>query len=275
MNMSDKVVVITGAAGGLGWQTALLLKASGAKVIGLDIVDNAGAHVIDAFHRIDITDPAAIADVAQQISSRFGDVDVLVNNAAMLSIDRAEAGVTETVRRAMDVNLFGAWQLTAALLPGLLRKRGKVINVSSLFALVNAPHVAAYAASKRALFAFSDILRMQYRGRLDVVTVFPGFMDTPIHRTAEAVGLSVKRLVSFKIGQWTLLSLEESVPRAAAGLVRACARGGGRNRGLTLLGTLTMFTARIAPSLVDMFISWRISTLIRGGHLRLQLELIE
>ncbi|EPL12647.1 SDR family oxidoreductase [Pseudomonas sp. CF150] len=175
----------------------------------------------------------------------------------------------------MDVNLFAPWQLTSGFLPGLLRKRGKVVNVSSLFALVNAPYVAAYAASKRALSAYSDVLRMQYRGELDVVTVYPGFIDTAIHLPAQRVGLSVKRLVTFKWGDKTLLSLEEKLDAAANGLVRACQKNGLRNRGLTFMGTLAMYTARSVPSVVDAFIAMRLRTLTRGGHLVLNPELIE
>lgn len=274
MSLRDKVVVVTGAARGLGRATALRISRQGAIVVGLDILDGGDANGFDAFYQIDLRDHAQIAATTAALIAQFGDVDVLVNNAGVLTLDRAEKGVTGDIRGAMDVNLFGPWQLTTALLPGLLRKRGRVVNVSSLFALVNAPHVAAYAASKRALFAYSDVLRMQYRGQLDVVTVFPGFIDTEIHRPAERVGLSVKRLVSFKSGERTLLSLEEKIDSAAAGLVRACASRGGRNRGLTRLGTLTMWIARCMPALVDGFIAWRLSSLIRGGHLKLRADLI-
>jgi NAD(P)-dependent dehydrogenase (short-subunit alcohol dehydrogenase family) len=275
MNAKPKIIVVTGAARGLGQEAVRRLKATGATVIGLDIIAAPADSPADAFHLVDLADATQVRDIAQRIATRFGDADILVNNAGVLSIDQAESGVTATVRRSVDVNLFGPWQLTAELLPGLLRKRGRVVNVSSLFALVNAPHVAAYAAGKRALWAYSDVLRMQHRGRLDVVTVFPGFIDTPIHRPAEEVGLSVKRLVSFKMGRRTLLSLEEPVASAARGLTRACLGSSARNRGTTTMGTLTMYTARFVPSLVDAFISWRLSSLVRGGHMRLKPELIE
>lgn len=274
--IQGKTLVITGAARGLGREAARLLQQHGATVIGIDIAPapDAAAELFDAYFQLDLADPAAVSAAAAQIQAHFGDVDLLINNAGILSIDRAESGVTADVRRSIEVNLFGPWHLTAALLPGLLRRRGRVIQVSSLFALVNAPHVAAYAASKRALWAYADVLRMQYRGCLDVVTVFPGFIDTDIHRAAEQVGLSVKRLVSFMRGRRTLLSLEEPLPAAARGLVRACT-GRARNRGLTPMGTLTMLTARLMPGVVDAFIAWRLASLVRSGDLHLKPELIK
>lgn len=275
MNMQGKLVVITGAARGLGSATAGLLKAQGAIVVGLDLIGAEQPAYFDAYYRIDLCDHATVTDVARKIAQDHGDADVLVNNAAILTLDSGALGISADVKRAFDCNLFAPWHLTSALLPGLLRKRGKVVNVSSLFALVNAPFVAAYAASKRALFAYSDALRMEHRGALSVVTVFPGFIDTPIHRGTDPVGLSVQRLVSFKVGATTVLSLEEKLASAAAGLAATCAGSGGRNRGLTAMGTLTMLTARCFPGLIDWFISWRIATLVRAGKLHLKPELIQ
>ncbi|MBK3429862.1 MULTISPECIES: SDR family NAD(P)-dependent oxidoreductase [Pseudomonas] len=275
MNLLGKTIVITGTARGLGFAAASKLKRLGATVIGLDILAPQDSGLLDAFYQVDLCDRHAVANVISAISTDFGDIDILVNNAGTLTLERGETGVTDEVTRAVDVNLFAPWQLTSGFLPGLLRKRGKVVNVSSLFALVNAPYVAAYAASKRALSAYSDVLRMQYRGKLDVVTVYPGFIDTAIHLPAQRVGLSVKRLVTFKWGDKTLLSLEEKLDAAANGLVRACQKNGLRNRGLTFMGTLAMYTARSVPSVVDAFIAMRLRTLTRGGHLVLNPELIE
>ena len=275
MNLQGKIIVLTGSSRGLGQAAAGKLKQQGATVIGLDILAPETPGLLDAFYKIDLCDRSAVAVVIAAIGIDFGDIDILVNNAGTLTLERGETGVTDEVTRAVDVNLFAPWQLVAGLLPGLLRQRGKIVNVSSLFALVNAPYVAAYAASKRALAAYSDVLRMQYRGQLDVVTVYPGFIDTAIHLPAQRVGLSVKRLVTFKWGDKTLISLEEKLDAASDGLVRACRKNGLRNRGLTFMGTLAMYTARSLPSVVDAFIALRLRTLTRGGHLVLKPELIE
>ncbi|GLO42915.1 MULTISPECIES: SDR family NAD(P)-dependent oxidoreductase [Pseudomonas] len=275
MKLHNKIVVITGAARGLGLETARKLKHQGATVIGIDRLEPHVALNFDAYYLLDLCDRERLDEAAASILERFGDIDILINNAGVLTLERGETGVNDDVRRALEVNLLAPWQLTSRFLPALLRKRGKVVNVSSLFALVNAPYVAAYATSKRALSAYSDVLRMQYPGQLDVVTVFPGFIDTAIHDPAERVGLSVKRLVSFKRGERVLLSLEEKLNDASNGLVRACTRHGLRNRGLTFLGSVAMYTARWLPSLVDAFIGLRLRSLSKAGQLSLKPELID
>ncbi|HKS13850.1 MAG TPA: SDR family NAD(P)-dependent oxidoreductase [Pseudomonas sp.] len=275
MKLLNKIVVITGAARGLGLETARKLKREGATVIGIDRLEPQTGLNFDAYYLLDLCDQARMEEAAGSIQARFGDIDILVNNAGVLTLERGETGVNDEVRRAMEVNLLAPWQLTARFLPALLRKRGKVVNVSSLFALVNAPYVPAYAASKRAMSAYSDVLRMQYAGQLDIVTVFPGFIATAIHDPAERVGLSVKRLVSFKRGERVLLSLEETLDDASNGLLRACCKRGLRNRGLTFMGSLTMYTARWMPSVVDAFIGLRLRSLSKAGQLALKPELIE
>lgn len=273
--MHGKVIVITGFARGLGLATTRKLKAEGAIVIGIDCLNGPVDLQLDGSYCFDLTDGDALEKAVESIQSLFGDVDILINNAGLLTLEHGESGVTANARRALEVNLFAAWELTSALLPGLLRRNGKLINVSSLFAMVNAPYVAAYAASKRGLSAWSDVMRMQYGDALDVVTVYPGFIDTAIHQPAELAGLSVKRLVSFKWGDKVVLSLEEPLESASKGLVRACHKRGLRNRGLTLMGTLTFFCARAMPSLIDAFISLRLRQLTRSGQLSLKPELID
>jgi NAD(P)-dependent dehydrogenase (short-subunit alcohol dehydrogenase family) len=95
----------------------------------------------------------------------------------------------------LDVNLFGTWNATAAALPWLVRGRGHVVVTASGLATVNMPWAAAYAASKRAVAAYADTLRIEYAGRLTVTTVSPGYVRTPIHEVPAASGASLEGLV--------------------------------------------------------------------------------
>ncbi len=283
-DLRNKIVVVVGVSRGLGQRTAALLKEEGARVIGIGnqppppvqppaicfYPDYKRTPALDAFFQADLASTEEIDAAVAALTRQFGDIDILVNNAGTLALDPLDAGVTSDVRRMLDVNLFGAWHLTSRLLPGLLRKGGRVVNVSSLFALVNAPQGAAYAISKRALVAYSDALRASTRGRISVSTVFPVFIDTAIHAPAERAGLSVKRLVTFKAGPNPLFTLEEPLDIAAGGLVAACQSGWARDRGVTPMGTLLMHLARWFPSLVEAVMRWRFDALLRSGEVGLQ-----
>jgi NAD(P)-dependent dehydrogenase (short-subunit alcohol dehydrogenase family) len=254
--LKGKRILITGAAGGLGSAAVSLMREQGAQVVGIDATcsESTDSGVIIADIRYEQEVERGVAEALE----RLGGLDILVNNAGVLHLETAGAPPADSVRNAIDVNLLGVWRVTSAALPALLESRGRVVNVASMFAVVNAPFIPGYAASKRGVSAYSDCLRLQYRGRISVVTVYPGYMQTPIHREAERQGLSVKRLVTLGIANRTILSMEEPLPAAARGLSKACSKQSQRDRGLTFLGGVSLRAARHAPRLVDWFIMWRI-----------------
>jgi NAD(P)-dependent dehydrogenase (short-subunit alcohol dehydrogenase family) len=268
MSFSGKRVLITGSARGLGAATVDALVARGARVVGIDKeTASSRATLLVA----DLRDEQQVRKAVAKALEELGGLDLLINNAGILYLADPAAPVSRNVRDSLEVNLFGAWHVTSAAMPALLESRGRVVNVSSLFAVVNAPFIPAYATGKRALTAFSDILRFQYGDRISVVTVYPGFMDTLIHAGAVAQGLSVGALVTFRLGGRRILTLEESLPAAVRGLLAACRARIARDRALTLRGALTLVTARHVPRLVDWFIGVRIRFLVRRG-LRVDLK---
>lgn len=270
MSLQGKRILLTGATGGLGTATMELLKKRGAKVIGIDKVNNDKSN--DGIIIADLKDTQAVTIAVQEAISRLGGLDILINNAGVLDLQDAGAPPDEEVRNIMEVNLFSLWKVTAAALPSILESKGRVINIASLFAVVNAPYIPAYSCSKRAVSAFSDILRFQYGNQIKVITLYPGYMDTPIHDTALRQGLSVGRLVTFYIGGAKVFSLEEPLFKAARGVVRACTRSFIRDSGLTFLGSLTLFFARHTPRLVDGFMKWRIGQLVKKAGLKVVLD---
>jgi len=263
--LKGKRILITGAAGGLGTAAMRQFLAQGALVIGIDRNPAKGdlaEHVLVA----DVRDGAAVKATVADAIELLGGLDVLVNNAGWLELQDAGMAPTDDVSTAIDINLLGPWRVTAAALPALLASRGRVVNVASLFAVVNAPFVPAYAASKRALVAYSDVLRMQYGDHVGVTTVYPGYMNTAIHEPAVRQGLSVGTIVDFGI-----FSAQESLESAARGLLGVCSGRVHRDRGLTPLGGLTLWGARHLPWLIDRVVGWRIAQLVRGGKLDVQL----
>lgn len=243
-------VLITGAAGGIGAATTEALQACGARVCGVDL--RGGGELIAG----DVRDPESMAAAVAEAVTRLGGLDVLVNNAGIGTAQDAGATPDALARATLEINLLGAWVTTAAALPHLLRSRGHVVNVASGLAIVSMPYAAAYSASKRGLAAYSDTLRLEYRGRVSVTTVYPGYVRTAIHEGPAAQGVALEGLVN-----------ADSVEQAAAALVRACSE---RPRELTTSRTtaLALVAGRHLPRLVEAVVARRVAANLRSGRIR-------
>ncbi len=189
-----KVVVVTGAAGGLGRSLCLRFAAAGARVAALDR-DSAGLQDLStamqaAGHGVhlqtcDVTDAAACAAALQSVRAALGPVDVLVNNAGIAHRSAFAETRLDVIRRVMDVNFFGAVHCTQAALADLRAQRGLVIVVSSVAGYSPLIGRTGYAASKHALHGFFDTLRAEVAADgVDVLLVCPAFIDTGIDRAA-------------------------------------------------------------------------------------------
>ncbi len=190
--VAGRVVLITGGSSGIGLAAAFRLAAAGGVVIiaardserleaarqeaerrGLSLVARAA----------DITDPAQCAALVKWVDEQHGGVDILINNAGR-SIRRAIESSFDRLHdfeRTMQVNYFGALWLTMGLLPGMVRKRrGHVINMSSIGTLTNAPRFSAYLASKAALEAWTRCAASEFLDRgVEFTTI-----NMPLVRTA-------------------------------------------------------------------------------------------
>jgi NAD(P)-dependent dehydrogenase (short-subunit alcohol dehydrogenase family) len=264
MSLQGKRVLITGAAGGLGSATMVALARAGCKVVGIDKRPGNGLS-LDDIMVADLTNKTQLKDAVTAAVGRLSGLDILINNAGVFDLQDPGIAPDDGSLEHFEVNTFAAWRTTAAALPALLAARGRVINMTSLFAVVNAPFIPAYCASKRALVAYSDILRMQYGDRISVTTVYPGYIATPIHDKSVRQGFSVARLVAFKLGRRTLLNFEVPLETAARGMVRICRGRPGRDRALTFFDSISLFWARHMPSLVDGVMRRRVNQLIRDG----------
>ena len=167
--VKDKVVLITGGSSGIGLATAKKVAAAGAKTVicarGLEDLEKAKAEIeaetkgAQVFvYQVDLAELASADDLVKRVLADHGSVDVLINNAGRsirrsieLSYDRFH-----DFERTMQLNYFGSLRLIMGLLPSMTeRRRGHVINISSIGVLTNAPRFSAYVASKAALDAFS------------------------------------------------------------------------------------------------------------------------
>jgi len=187
----DRVAVVTGANRGIGLAVVRALAAAGDTVVlgSRDVAAGQRATPASAagevlVRRLDVTEPATLTALADELGARFGRVDVLVNNAAIHydTWQSATDADLHIVREALETNLLGAWQTTQALLP-LLRAsgHGRIVNVSSEGGSLASMGggIPAYRASKAALNALTRMLAAELRADGVLVnSVCPGWVAT-------------------------------------------------------------------------------------------------
>lgn len=180
-------IVITGAAGGLGRALALEAYARGCALALLD-VDKAGLQEVKSLctgaalvtlHEVDVADEAAVKTAVDEIVLQHTSVTMLINNAGIsISCSFESVGLPD-FRRLMEVNFWGAVYCTRYLLPVLKQYQGRVVNITSDFALLGFPGKTTYGASKGALSAFTQALYAELQGtEVSVSLVIPPPMDT-------------------------------------------------------------------------------------------------
>lgn len=184
-----KVVIITGASAGIGRATATAFAAAGAHVVLVARRADVLAEAEESLTRFEGETLAVTADISLEkdlsaivdaAMKRFGQIDVLINNAGISMGGPLDEYSSKDIRQLIGVNLTGLIRLTQLVLPGMLERRsGHIINVSSIASFANAPGTSVYAASKNAVNAFSDALgrEVEDRGVL-VSTVYPGWVRT-------------------------------------------------------------------------------------------------
>jgi short-subunit dehydrogenase len=188
--LSDKVVVITGAASGIGRALAVRFAAEGARLALIDHdetgLDETGRRCVGAsaieLRRSDVTARDAVEQAAHAVVSRFGGVDIVINNAGVSSAGMIGEIGYDTLRWTMEVNFWGVVHGTMAFLPHLrARPEAHLVNVSSVYGLIGVPAQSAYCASKFAVRGFTEAVRQDLRGTgVAVSVVFPGGVRTAI-----------------------------------------------------------------------------------------------
>ena len=188
--LEGKVAVITGAAGGIGREAALLFSAEGARVCVADVAREQGEATASEcreafFHEVDVADAASVQALYRATAERYGGIDVLYNNAGIMPPDDASILETEPEAwdRVQDVNAKGVYLCCKHGIPHLLeRGGGSVINVASFVALVGAAtSQIAYTASKGAVLSLSRELAVEFARRgVRVNALCPGPVETPL-----------------------------------------------------------------------------------------------
>lgn len=196
--LKGKVAIVTGASSGIGEATAIALSAAGAKVAiaarRADRLDalaqkiQAGGDVLPI--TADVADEAQVRDLVSKTRDRWGQVNILINNAGVMLLGNIDGANTEDWRRMMNVNVLGLMYATHAVLP-LMKAQGSghIVNISSVAGRVANAGTGVYNASKWAVNAFSESLRKEvYTNHIRVTIIEPGLVDTelPTHVTDPA-----------------------------------------------------------------------------------------
>ena len=183
-SLQRPVVLLTGASSGIGYDVAPLLVRYGYTVYGaarrVEKIEELASEGVKALS-LDVTDEASMEAAVQQIIDAEGRIDVLINNAGYGSYGAIEDVPIDEARRQFEVNLFGLARLTQLVLPHMrARGRGRILNISSMAGRITMPLGSWYHATKYALEAFSDALRMEVEEfGIDVVIIEPGGIKTP------------------------------------------------------------------------------------------------
>lgn len=192
LDLAGSVVVVTGAARGLGAELSRQLSARGARValLGLERaeLDAVSAQCPgSAAWEVDVTDSAHLDDVAAEVVGRFGRVDAVVANAGIGAGGSLLLAEPASYDRVLEVNLLGSIRTVRAFLPNLVASRGYVLQVASVAAIVPVPLMTAYCASKSGVEAFAHALTVEVRHHgVDVGVAYLSWTDTDMVRGADA-----------------------------------------------------------------------------------------
>jgi NAD(P)-dependent dehydrogenase (short-subunit alcohol dehydrogenase family) len=188
-DVSGKVVLITGAARGIGAEAARQLYAKGAQLslVGIepDLLEQRARELGPraAWFEADVTDTDALGRAVDATVERFGGIDVVIANAGIAPIGTVATIDPDAFERTIEINLLGVWRTVRATLPHVVERRGYILPIASLAAALHMPLMAHYAATKAGVEAFSDSLRgeLAHTGTKVGVAYF-SFIDTDMVR---------------------------------------------------------------------------------------------
>ena len=236
-DLQGQVALVTGGSRGLGLVLARELVCRGARVAICARDRNELAHARaelgeggrggEVFAVVcDVTDESAVRSMIRTVEQRLGPIDVLINNAGIISVGPAEDMTTADYEEAMRTHFWAPLYTMMAVLPGMReRGEGRIVNISSVGGKIAVPHMAPYIASKFALAGVSEALRLEFlRYGVRITGIYPGLMQT-----GGPVNATFKGRHKAEYNWFTLTSslpgIVMSPERAARKIIRAAERG--------------------------------------------------
>ncbi len=214
--LEGKIAIITGAGRGIGRAIAVAYANAGARVIVTDLTQDACAQTLAEVEAcgaqawafgLDVTDAPACGRIADEVGRTIGDLDVLVNNAGLMireAVDSPRAH--EAVRRLMDVNYFGTFNMIHAFLPALRKSRGCIINLASGAALTGLNGCVGYSPSKGAVKMLTQAMANDLgKDGIRVNCIAPGVIHTAMTEATrndpERLGRFMARIPAGRLGR--------------------------------------------------------------------------
>ena len=258
MNLSNKIVIITGASSGIGKSMAIEFAKQGANLVlaarqfvtlcqiteGLEKQYQIKALAVQC----DVSVEDDCGHLIKQTLTTFGKIDVLVNNAGISMRALFKDVDLKVLKTVMDVNFWGTLYCTKYALPELLKTQGSVVGVSSIAGIKGLPGRTGYSASKFAMNGFLDALRVEnLKTGLHVMTALPGFTASNIRNTALAADGS-------KQGESTLEEDKMMTSDEVAQLIVKGVENRSRTVIMTGQGKLTSFLNKFFPGFLDKMV---------------------
>ena len=239
-DLSGKVALVTGAARGIGFETARQLHARGAAVALLDLDAEQAREAAERIGEralglgVDVTDEGATMVAVATVVERFGGLDIAVANAGIAppTVTTARTMPAEEWRRVLDVNLIGAWQTARAALPQISERGGQIVFIGSIYSFSNGLLASPYAVSKAGVEALGRALRAELAPHgASASVVYFGWVNTELVRDSldrrdEGRGSRIlgeilpafllKRISAAEAGATIVRALEQRAPRAFA-----------------------------------------------------------
>jgi NAD(P)-dependent dehydrogenase (short-subunit alcohol dehydrogenase family) len=207
LDLTDKVVVVTGGGRGIGQTVTERFHAEGSRAVALDVAFRDEQTATGDYDRLpcDVTDRGSVQEAVREVVNRYGAVDVLVNNAGVNVEGLVAELAPERWQRAFDVNVTGTFLMSQAVIPTMKsRHGGRIINAASFAAIVPAVGSAAYAASKAAVVQFTRVLASEL-GPYDVTVnaYAPGMIPSAMNGFADLPEPAQARLLdTLSLRRW-------------------------------------------------------------------------